>query len=72
MAGLVVDPSFNYTVFRVPHLNDLDADQNVWAGILGPEWKGTRELSRGSLAKWVLGEVEKGEWVKGAPALGNY
>ncbi|ORY88046.1 hypothetical protein BCR35DRAFT_351194 [Leucosporidium creatinivorum] len=72
MARLVVDPSFDYTVFRVPHLNDLDTDQKVWAGLLGPEWKGTRELSRGSLAKWVLGEVEKGEWIKGAPALGNY
>jgi hypothetical protein len=51
MARLAVDPSFDYTVFRVPHLNNFEAKQQVWAGPLGSEWKGTRELSRGSLAK---------------------
>ncbi|KAJ7716593.1 hypothetical protein DFH07DRAFT_973876 [Mycena maculata] len=62
----------DWTVFRVPHLTDESADLPVAAGLLGPEYKGTGDLSRPSMAKWILKEIEEGEWVKKAPVLSNY
>lgn len=62
----------DWTVFRVPHLNDGSADLPVWAGLLGPEYKGSLELSRPSQARWLLKEIEERAWIKGAPSLGNY
>ena len=70
--NVAAQSDLDWTVFRVPHLNNGSADLPLAAGLLGPEYKGTMELSRASLAGWVLEEIEKGEWVKGAPALGNY
>ena len=61
-----------WTVFRVPHLNAGGADEKVSAGIFGHGFVGTRELSRKSMVKWVLEEVEAGKWINMAPALGNY
>lgn len=61
----------DWTVFRVPHLNDGSAEEVVEAGFLGEEYKGGMELTRGSLARWVLGEIEEGKWVGMAPAVGN-
>jgi len=61
-----------YTVFRIPHLNDGEADLSVAAGVLGDEYKGTLQLSRKSLARWVWEEVERRNWVSGVPVLGNY
>jgi hypothetical protein len=60
-----------WTVFRVPHLNDGDAGLEVVPGYLGEEYKGSRELSRGSLARWVLRELDEGVWVGKAPVVGN-
>jgi hypothetical protein len=62
----------DWTVFCVPHLNNGSADLPVAAGLLGPEYKGTTELRRASLAWWAMEEIRKGEWIKGAPAVGNY
>ena len=70
--NVAAQSDLDWTVFRVPHLNNGSADLPLAAGLLGPDYKGTMELSRASLAGWVLEEIEKGEWVKGAPALGNY
>ncbi|KIX10549.1 uncharacterized protein Z518_01632 [Rhinocladiella mackenziei CBS 650.93] len=61
-----------WTVFRVPHLNAGPAEEKVSAGLFGHGFKGTKELSRKSLVRWVLNEVEVGEWIDQAPALGNY
>ncbi|KAF2431803.1 NAD(P)-binding protein [Tothia fuscella] len=61
----------DWTVFRVPHLNDGSGELKVEAGYLGGEYKGGMELSRGSMAKWVLGEIEEGKWIREAPVLGN-
>ncbi|KEF54468.1 uncharacterized protein A1O9_09635 [Exophiala aquamarina CBS 119918] len=61
-----------WTVFRVPHLNAGGADERVSAGIFGHGFVGTRELSRKSMVNWVLEEVEAGEWINKAPAIGNY
>ena len=61
-----------WTVFRVPHLNGGKAGERVSAGLFGRGFVGTRELSRKSLVRWVLNEVEMGEWVNQAPAVGNY
>jgi len=65
------DDELEWTAFRVPHLNDGPADLPVYAGLLGPEWKGTFELSRGSQARWILKEIEEGKWVRGAPTISN-
>lgn len=61
-----------WTVFRVPHLNAGGADEKVSAGIFGHGFVGTKELSRKSMVKWVLNEIEAREWIDRAPALGNY
>lgn len=62
----------DWTVFRVPYLNNGPADVPLAAGLLGPDYRGTTELSRASMARWVLEEIKQGEWIHGAPALGNY
>jgi len=62
----------DWTVFRVPILTEKAADLPVAAGLLGPSYKGTSYLSRASMAVWILEEIEKREWVKKAPMLGNY
>lgn len=62
----------DWTVFRVVHLTDGSADLPVWAGYVGPSHKGGLNISRRSQARWVLGEIQDREWVKGFPLLGNY
>ncbi|KAF7350479.1 NAD(P)-binding protein [Mycena venus] len=62
----------DWTVFRVPMLTEESADLPVAAGLLGPNYKGTKYLSRASMAVWILEEIEKRQWVKKAPMLGNY
>ncbi|KAJ7787167.1 hypothetical protein B0H14DRAFT_3581215 [Mycena olivaceomarginata] len=62
----------DWTVFRIPHLTDKAADLPVAAGLLGPDYKGTFDLSRASLALWILKEIEERKWVKKAPLLANY
>jgi len=69
---IVAQADLDWTIFRVPLLNDNDADVAVWARLLGPTFRGTSCLSRGSLARWVLEEMEERNWVKEAPALGNW
>lgn len=61
-----------WTIFRIPHLTDGPADLSVWADYAGPSHKGGLNLSRRSLARWVLGEIQGREWVRGSPFLGNY
>ncbi|KAF2498829.1 NAD(P)-binding protein [Lophium mytilinum] len=61
-----------WTVFRVPSLTNGSAEKVVEAGYLGAkEFAVTAELTRGSLARWVLAEVEGREWVGRAPAVAN-
>ncbi|KAJ6486897.1 hypothetical protein C8R45DRAFT_902995 [Mycena sanguinolenta] len=62
----------DWTVFRVPHLTEAAADLPVAAGIIGPDYKGSFDLSRASMAVWILREIEERKWVKKAPMLGNY
>jgi hypothetical protein len=62
----------DWTVFRVPHLTDEAADLPVFAGLLGPDFKGSMNLSRASIAVWILKEMEERKWVKKSPVLGNY
>ncbi|RMD43254.1 hypothetical protein DV735_g1842, partial [Chaetothyriales sp. CBS 134920] len=61
-----------WTVFRVPHLNSGKGDERVSAGYFGHGFVGTMELSRKSLARWALNEIEVGEWINKTPMLGNY
>ena len=70
--NVTAQSDLDWTVFRIPHLNNGPADLPVAAGLLGPEYKGTMELSRASLARWVMEEISRGKWIKGAPAVGNY
>ncbi|KAJ7234619.1 hypothetical protein B0H12DRAFT_1327645 [Mycena haematopus] len=62
----------DWTVFRVPHLTEKAADLPVAAGVIGPDFKGGFDLSRASMAVWILKEIEERKWVKKAPMLGNY
>lgn len=72
IANTCADPELDYTIFRVPHLNNGPADTKVYAGLYGADFGGGQELSRGSLARWVLGEIIEGRWIGGEPVLGNY
>ncbi|KAJ7145366.1 hypothetical protein C8R43DRAFT_1070122 [Mycena crocata] len=62
----------DWTVFRVPHLTEESVELPVAAGLLGPEFKGTKNLSRASMALWILREMEERKWVRKAPVLANY
>ena len=62
----------DWTVFRVPHLTEAAANLPVAAGVIGPDYKGSFDLSRASMAVWILREIEERKWVKKAPMLGNY
>ena len=66
------EEDLDWTIFRVPHLNEGNADLPVWAGLLGPDYKGSLELSRASQARWLLKEIDERAWIRAAPALGNY
>jgi len=70
--AVAAEEDLDWTIFRVPHLNEGNADLPVWAGLLGPEYKGSLELSRASQARWLLKEIDERAWIRGAPALGNY
>lgn len=70
--AVAAEDDLDWTIFRVPHLTEASADLPVYAGLLGPEYKGSLQLSRGSQARWILREIEERAWIKGAPALGNY
>ena len=66
------EEGIEWTVFRVPHLTNNVPDRPVWAGFVGPDHKGSLELSRKSQARWLLREIEERQWVNKAPFLGNY
>lgn len=66
----------DWTVFRIPNLNDGDeegklkvvASENCDGAFLK---EAGLDLSRGSLVKWLLREIEEGKWVHKAPVVGN-
>ncbi|WVQ65508.1 uncharacterized protein L199_003684 [Kwoniella botswanensis] len=66
------DEEFEYTIFRVPFLSAGSGDAKVHAGFYGPDFKGSQELSRASLARWLWDEIRDGYWIRKQPALGNY
>lgn len=70
--NVAAQPDLDWTIFRVPHLNNGAVDLPVAAGLFGPDYKGTMELSRSSMSLWLLNEITENAWVKGAPILGNY
>ena len=65
------DRALEWTVFRVPHLTDGDVSAKVVAGYLDESFSATTDLSRGSLVRWVIEEVEKRQWIGRAPMLAN-
>ena len=69
--AVAAEEDLDWTIFRVPHLNEGNADFPVWAGLLGPDYKGSLELSRASQARWLLNEIDERAWIRAAPALGN-
>ncbi|KAF2457387.1 hypothetical protein BDY21DRAFT_343685 [Lineolata rhizophorae] len=58
-----------WTLFRVPFLGSGEPKE-VHAGYLGDAEEGGR-LERKGMARWVLVEMEKEEWVGKAPVLTN-
>lgn len=67
---LAAQDDLDWTIIRVPHLNDGDATLPVHAGILGPDHMSS-DLSRPSMGRWVLNELRESKWIKGAPLLCN-
>jgi len=57
----------NWTIARVPVLTDAESKE-VLAGYIG-DGKTKTSLSRAGFAAFVLGELEKNEWVKKSPLL---
>lgn len=60
------------TVFRVPFLTEGSGNLEVRAFVLGGEGSTeNKNLSRRSMARWLLQELEERKWVGGAPMLCN-
>lgn len=61
------------TVFRVPLLGDTEGSEGleVIAGRLDSEYRGSRNLTRESLVRWLTEEIERKEWIGKSPELGN-
>ncbi|WVW85158.1 hypothetical protein I302_107196 [Kwoniella bestiolae CBS 10118] len=72
ISEVCADDDFDYTIFRVPFLSASLEDRKVYAGFYGPDYKGSQELSRASLAKWIYQEIQERNWVQKQPVLGNY
>lgn len=62
----------DWTVFRVPGLDNGEEDLKVAAGLLGPEYKGSKYLSRASMSRWILDELVARKFIRETPELGNY
>jgi len=58
-----------WTYFRVHHLTD-GPEKPVTATFTGTG-KDKKDLSRKSMARWVLEEIVRGEWVGKAPVICN-
>jgi nucleoside-diphosphate-sugar epimerase len=65
------DKELEWTIFRIPMLNNGDANAVVSAGEWYKDYKGGWDLSRGSQARWVLNELEERKHVRRAPMVGN-
>lgn len=72
IAEAVAESDLDYTIFRIPHLTEGSAELPVYAGLLGPDFKGSFNLSRASQARWILKEIEERVWIKRLPMLANY
>ncbi|RMZ84032.1 hypothetical protein DV737_g1305, partial [Chaetothyriales sp. CBS 132003] len=48
------------------------ANERVSAGVFGHVFVRIKELGRKSLVRWVLNEIDVGEWINKDPAVGNY
>lgn len=66
-----LDKDLEWTVYRVPMLNHGDANAVVSAGELFRDYTGTWDLTRGSLSKWLLTELDERKHVRKAPMVGN-
>jgi nucleoside-diphosphate-sugar epimerase len=67
----VAESGLDWTVFRVPFINDGSPELEIVAGYLGPESGIGTQISRRSMSRWVLEELERGEWMRKAPAISN-
>lgn len=65
------DRELEWTVFRVPHLTSGDTTAQVVTGQLDDRFEGSFDLSRGSLARWALEELDENAWIRGTPLLAN-
>ena len=57
----------DWTIFLIPHLTDGQVGIPVWTGYTGLNHKGGLNLSRRSLARWVLGRSKGGSGLEGCP-----
>jgi len=57
--NVAAQSDLDWTVFRIPHLNNGPADLPVAAGLLDPDYRGSMELSRARMAGWVMEEIQE-------------
>ena len=70
-AELIVSSNLDWTLVRIPNLQDGPAE----GGIIDIGWYGktklSMKLSRGNLAKFLVDQVKNQGFVKAAPAIAN-
>ncbi|SFW44476.1 NAD(P)-dependent oxidoreductase [Luteibacter sp. UNCMF366Tsu5.1] len=70
-AELIAGSDLDWTLVRVPNLKDGAANGSVDAGWYGQTKLGSK-LSRGNLAKFVVGQVSDTQFVRAAPGIADH
>ncbi|KPI35857.1 uncharacterized protein AB675_11149 [Cyphellophora attinorum] len=65
------NPALEWTVFRVPFLHDKEPKTPLSVGEHFMDFRGSQQLSRISIARWLLSELEERKHIRKAPLLGN-
>jgi putative NADH-flavin reductase len=70
VARTVRASELDWTIVRVSMLNNQAGTGRIRAGYLGRRQVGTK-LARSDLARFMLGQVQDGTWLRQAPAISN-
>ena len=68
---LIANSDLDWTLVRIPNLEDSPADSNVDVGWYGKSKLSTK-LSRGNLAKFLVEQVTDNKFVRAAPGIANH
>ncbi|ETN41515.1 uncharacterized protein HMPREF1541_03451 [Cyphellophora europaea CBS 101466] len=64
------DKDLDWTIYRVGYLGDANPDISIVVKETLLNFEGD-SVTRGSLSKWLLQEVEERKWLRKAPLVGN-